>query len=313
MNSVSMNNKRAMTLIELLVTMTIILIISGIGLGLMFTQMNSVNKGTTQRLDALQAARYALDECLQEYRTAWFYEEPPGKNPYFVGNCEVLDHGNRIDDDNDGLIDEEKFDGVANDIQPWKPEYNNHTVIIPEITKERRDRSQTADVGDLHLDADNLFSSATLTFRTMVDPNNVHAAGRRYVTLRVENYEGRDKVLVKTVRTYNAALQLIDTVKIPLAEKVISFAALFRDDDNYNKTWVTTWDITKQPIDDPNHVHWHIPIAVSFEITVLEGDEEPETGEIPSITLRGTANSKQALENYRAHHSNHIRNYVYPF
>ncbi len=310
--------RKAMTLLELLIALTIMLIITMSCFVFMFSQVKSINKKTQQRFEALQAARYALDDCCREINIAYYYgtvdAHNVGTNPYFVADTDsdYLGHGNRCDDDNDGLIDEELFDGVSNETQPWQDSYNQHAVISPDW-RERRDRATTADFGDLHFDVDNHFSSSTLTFRTNIDPEDPTVPGRRYVTLGLETYNGKNNVLVKTVRTYNAALELIDTHKFPLAENVISFGALMREDDNHAQPWTKTWDTTKQDVDDSVHKHMHIPIAVSFEITVLEGSTVPDSGPIDSVTLRCIANCTNALTAYRKYHSNHIRNYAYPY
>lgn len=312
------------TLLELLIVVAIVGLIAISGLMTVLGRMKKVNDATTSRMAALQSARHALDSVAGAFKQCW-YRDDGGTDPFFFGENDpnYKPYGNRKDDDDDApLIDEELYNGKADVAQPWVPAFDMHARLGPTSPwYERRYFRNEADPGDLHLDCDTKFASATLSFRAEPKPDDPYEVGRRVETYGIGTHNGKNHVLLQKVERYGLLGEHIDTVVSPLSYNVLSFGARFWSDENPGNVnssvktpgnWNMTWDTRLQPQDDDNHIHRHVPLYIDFEITVAEDDagniSATGTEYIPSVTLRTGAIGDSVLSVYREWHTNHMPN-----
>ncbi|MCX7018951.1 MAG: type II secretion system protein [bacterium] len=287
--------RRALTLLELLVAITIALAFVGL-LALAFTQINSASDQAQARLDAMANARHAIETLTVELKAARM--GPPCAAPVnlFTASNQTSASGNRINDDMDNQTDEEIADGLDND-GDWKAADDKHAMIGPAMY-ERGIYLGKADLGDGHVDEDNKFGSAALIFRTF--PTGAPPSpGVRQVKAYIGSYDGESSVLILEVTTYPCG-GIPVTKTAPLAFNVVSFTALFWNQSATLPRWETAWDAQ-----NPAYygVLPELPMSVYLSISVFSGTPVragvPPQGPIETVTLNTVVDIESVLADPR--------------
>lgn len=208
---------RAVTLVELLVAATVAAVFIG-SLATAYIQISRAAEEAEARARAYGTARIALDTVLSDLSTA---VRLPGISQTFVINNNTLPYGDNIDNDGDGLIDEEVFNGFDDD-GDWTLEDDRH-AFIGQNCHERFNFVGIPDLGDGSVDEDVRFSRDQLTFRVPANPSDP-ALGERLLTYKLGSYDGIDHVLLREERSVPPLPT--DPVINPVAFDVVSFDVL---------------------------------------------------------------------------------------
>jgi len=201
---------------------------------------------TTNRTEAVNTAvangRVALDSMGVELKQANYvsgmglFYGPDNPTPLVTASGDR--YGNAVDDDLDGLVDEEIMDGVDND-GDWTDGADRHALVAAGVP-ERAAFVGQADLGDAQVDEDCAFESDQVTFWIVPSPGDP-APRNVEVTFSLGSFEGRDHVLLKTTRTPpndpNATVEIA-----PLAENVLSFNALYWMPNGSSNYWLSSWN-----------------------------------------------------------------------
>jgi type II secretory pathway pseudopilin PulG len=291
------NSTRAMTFLELLVAVAIALVFMG-GVIAAFIQILRATNLAEVKLDAVNNARAALEMMAIDIKAAWI--DPRQTLQYFLGEDHPLSYGNGLDDDQDGNVDEELFNGRDDD------------YTGPDWNFARDDRHATAggvyerpfavsgpDLGDGHVDEDCKFDLDRLIFRIFPDPNNPTSRDD-LITLEVGTFEGEQHVLVR--RIIHAPSSPNRSVEVePLAFNVMSVHLLYWDPNRIPPDWTTSWN----SFDAPRFVQpgIELPVAVFIAVTVYADTkpiEQYKPGDpIQTVTLQTVVNIEQVLKDQR--------------
>lgn len=289
---------RGVTLLELLVAIVIVMVFLA-GAYITVAKISEANAVANARQEAMSNARHALETLSLEVKRARYGPVSATPRDLFEGECTTqttITGGNRIDDNHNGLIDEEYIDGHSQGY--WTSTDDLHAVIAPANTVtsitlyERFQGLGRPDLDDLSIDNDNWFSSSTLSFRTFPDLFNP-TPGIREVSFFVTRYDGEDRVLVRTVTTAKgtAAEQ---TTTSPLAFNVLSFGSLYWNANTYPKDWVTSWSAESVGAGEVK-----LPSTVFFEVTCYAGTQPLASlgpnQRIPFATLTTAVNIESVL------------------
>lgn len=220
-----------------------------------------------------------------------------------------LTYGDNIDNDGDGSVDEEIFDGFDDD-GDWDLSDDRHAALV--VSTERPDFEGVPDFGDTKVDEDVRFSADELSFIIPTGAANPPLPSPRMrVTYSIGSFEGVEDVLLRTVvpdpSTDPAAGGLGDTVVEPVIFDVVSFDVLAWNansdsvgPDGPAPYWTSTWDarfksLPLNPFDNnagcpdgsmPATVPpFKLPASVLIRITV--NAEREELAEIPNWENRG--------------------------
>lgn len=210
--------RRGVTLTEVLVAVTISLVFMTSVLAA-YIQISRAASQSEARIQAHTKARNAVDMLLRDLR---FVRTDPTLAPedqVFELVDGPMAQGDRIDNDRDGSVDEEVVDGYDED-GDWQVADDLHAALTG--SGDRRAFIGLADLGDLKVDEDTVFSRDRLTFRLPADPG----MGRPAVEYSwyVDSWNGRNDVLVRQVRTF---VDIVPTVAVePVAFDVLSFDVL---------------------------------------------------------------------------------------
>lgn len=291
------NRTRAMTLLELLVAVAIALAFLG-GVIAAFIQILRATNLAEVKLDAVNNARYALEMMAIDIKAAWI--DPRQALQYFVGEDHPLSYGNGLDDDGDGNVDEELFNGRDDDYTgpDWNFARDDRHAVAGGVY-ERHFAVSGPDLGDGHVDEDCKFDRDRLIFRIFPDPNNPTSRDD-LITFEVGTFEGEEHVLVR--RIVHAASSPNRTVEVePFAFNVMSLHLLYWDPNRIPPDWTTSWN----SFDAPRFVQpgIELPVAVFLEVTVYADTrpiEQYKPGDpIQTITLQTVVNIEQVLKDQR--------------
>ncbi|MCX7625110.1 MAG: hypothetical protein N2Z21_02715 [Candidatus Sumerlaeaceae bacterium] len=280
-------------MVELLVALLFVAAVLG-GAIVAFVALQRHSQQTQARLTALGEARHALltlsrDLAQAQLGPAWM--SPPN---FFYGANSYLSDGNRKDDDGDGSVDEEQFDGLDND-SDWQTADDRH-VLLSGALYERPTSRGFPDFSDAHVDEDTKFTSASILFRMPAETTGTVSEVRYYVG----TFDGQPNVLIRERITSGV------TEAGPIAFNVLSFSALFWDGNQPpgpTRKWETSWDATT--INAATQVP--LPISVALEVSVYAGTKKleniPPTDPLETIRLTTIVNIEAALN-----HPNYVRN-----
>ncbi|MDK2971238.1 MAG: hypothetical protein PWP23_993 [Candidatus Sumerlaeota bacterium] len=237
------NNRRGLSLTEVLVALAISLVFLG-SVVTAYVQIAKAADFAEAQVAAHTRARIAVDAVLRDL--GGVRTDPLLTDQQFFLSSSSLTYGDNIDNDRDGNTDEEVLDGRDND-GDWNIGKDNHAQIGR--FRERPDYLGIADLGDFGVDEDIVFSHDELRFRIPSDPGG--SAFAREITYRVETFDGQDNVLVRRVVTDpGGANEAIDIE--PVVFEVVSFDVLAmnpNDDVDSPVTparpyWEQNWDST---------------------------------------------------------------------
>lgn len=283
----------ALTTLELLIALLFVAAVLGGGI-VAFVSLQRHSKQTQARLNALSEARHALFSLSHDLAQAQLGPASSTPPNYFFGANSYLSEGNRKDDDRDGQVDEEVFDGQDND-SDWNTPDDRHAHISGALYERPKGRG-FPDLGDAHVDEDTKFTHADLRFRIPDETTGSVAQIHYYIG----SFDGNSNVLIRERTTSST------TEAGPIAFNVLSFTALFWDGNappGPTRGWVTSWDATT--LDPGTQVP--LPISVALEVTVYAGtkplSQVGPSEPLDTMRLTTVVNIEAALN-----HPNYVRN-----
>jgi prepilin-type N-terminal cleavage/methylation domain-containing protein len=285
---------RAMTLVEILVAMAV----AGAFLAGVFAAFIQIVKASDlaeAKLQAINNARAALELMSIDIKAARI--DPSRSVQYFIGLHRSLAWGNGIDDDGDGLIDEEWANALDDD-RDWNYATDDRHANIAG-NYERSMFVGSADLGDAHVDEDCRFENDKLTFRIFPDPGNPQSRDD-LITFYLGTYEGENHVLLRGI-TRNVSSGGRAEEPSPLAFNVVSLNFFYWDPNRTPNYWVTEWDSYQAATFPSPGIE--IPVAVYMSVTVYAGTKplkDIKPGEpMETIRLDTEVNIEQVLKDTR--------------
>lgn len=290
--------RRAMTLVELLVA---ILIASVFLVGIVgaLTALLRGARDAERRSEAVRQARSALDALSEDLARTATAVAPLA---LLRGIDRPLAAGDLIDNDGDGAVDEEAWDGTNSDGGPVVQKHVAVSDTNP-LLVERPRETLINELGDAGIDEDPVFQHDRLTFVDSTSGDLVH--------YRVTRCEGEDNVLVRLVATRPVPVSRFDPSDFddvtqfpvtiaPVAFDVLSFSVLYYDPNwivtGSTNPWKTSWDSASVAAGFP------FPPTVFVAVTVYAGDIPLDRlapgSPLPSVTLRTQVVVETALADY---------------
>ena len=256
---------RSFTFIEALVSLVITAIVIA-GATSALIQFMSDAETSRARLDAVANARAALRDMSFEVKKADFTLFPL----LFIGTNHHTAAGNRIDDDHDGLVDEDIPDGRAHD----KSITNQHAKIGSKFERPAF-VGLPPDLGDQGVGTDPVFDSDSLMFRFVPDTPLIFSPPSPppplppvvQVRYHIGSFDGEDHVLVRDVLALDNGTTVTSATE-PLAYNVLDLNFLYWNPNLATPYWVEFWDINALPFPGPGI---ELPASVYMEVTVYSG------------------------------------------
>jgi hypothetical protein len=241
-------------------------------------------------VDAVNNARAAMEIMVNDIKSATMDFAIP--DHYFFGIDSNLGYGDGIDNDGDGDIDEETFNGTDDD-GDWTMASNNHAVILDLV--ERSSYTTVPDLGDFDVDEDLVFGQDTLEFR--IKPNPALAEVRdEIIKYEIGTFEGENNVLLKQVSYMSGTIPLGEET-MPVAFDVLSLSFLYFDPNGIDPGWKTTWDASNAPSFPLPGIE--LPVTVYINVTVYSGIKPLNSlqpgDEIETTTMGTAVNIEQVL------------------
>lgn len=279
------STQKAMTLVELLTAMAITLIFLS-SVVLAFIQIIRASEDVQATVDAHASARSAVDQVTRDLRQLNLDVDPDYQQ--FILINRNLTYGDHVDNDQDGFIDEELYDGLDQDgdAVDQHPIFGGFT--------ERPNFVGVADYGDLKVDEDCLFSADEVSFIIPAEVGN--PLGKRLrVTYRLGTFEGEDHVLLRVI-TVDPSVSGTGDVQVvePVIFEAVSFDVMgWNPNSNWSGPvpdtayWTQSWDARLinapyvRPLnagDDPNAMPFKFPAA--FMVSLVVNAERAPLNEI---------------------------------
>ncbi len=282
-------SRRAMTLLEILVAMAVAAtFLSGVIAA--FLQIIQVTERTETQVDAVNSARHALYVMTEDISIASIDTTSIAQE--FMGEDNPLTYGDGKDNDRDGDVDEEVYNGKDED-GDWQ---DNHTFFQRDLV-ERQDWLGEDDLGDFGVDEDVVFDSDSLEFRIFP---RMGTERDELVSYEIGTYEGESNVLLRRVEYYQGGVFDREEVS-PLAFEVLSLNFLYWDPNRSKPDWRTDWDGSNAGNFNPPGIE--LPPAVYISLTIYAGTEpfdQYEPGDpVDSITLETAATIEAILHDDR--------------
>jgi hypothetical protein len=182
------------------------------------------------------SARSAVDAMATEIRQ--IQQDPDRTRRILVITNRPLAYGDNVDNDGDGVVDEELFNGIDDD-SDWTPAHDRHVQVGTYV--ERADFLARPDLGDDNVDEDCLFSADEISW---VVPGS---AGSLRITYRIDTFEGEKHVLVRASKLGNAPEVVEPVVFDVVSLDILAWNAnAFIDANGPFETiipyWVESWD-----------------------------------------------------------------------
>jgi type II secretory pathway pseudopilin PulG len=287
---------RGLTMMELMVAISIILTIM-VGVVWSFVELLDSHDRARARMEATANARSAMEVLTSDIKRA---RNTLGLFGGFSGETiSSSGNGDRVDNDLDGDVDEESFDGADNDTGWAVAQDDKHVLLGPptetQYYAERPVYWRQPDLGDEDIDEDLGETSATLQFDTFDVPGEP-------LLRRVRFYVGRDadgtpNTLMREVRGMDPVTSQAVVSTSPLCYNVKSFGVLFWNHatakDPAANPWETVWPPATQPL-TPS------PSSVYLSISVYAGkpyglEDLPADREVETVTLSTVVNVEAVL------------------
>ncbi|MCX7011089.1 MAG: prepilin-type N-terminal cleavage/methylation domain-containing protein [Candidatus Sumerlaeota bacterium] len=278
----SPGRRRGLTLLEVLIAVAVASAFIA-GLLAAFVQVLSASNRAETTMRSLANGRTALDAMAVAIKQANYF---PGKF-YFQGRNNYsqpldaggLPYGDAIDNDGDGRVDEERRNALDDD-GDWTSQDDRHAAFSSGQT-ERAAFVGRPDLGDAHVDEDNVFDGDLIEFVQYADPADPNPVDKD-VAFSIGSFEGRDHVLLQ--RTLIPAYGPNPTVEIaPLAEGVLGFNALYWQPNGTDHYWLEAWDSSGPEALPPPGLR--LPAAVVLSLD-LYADSRPIEGWRPGQPAR---------------------------
>jgi type II secretory pathway pseudopilin PulG len=286
-----------MTLLEILVAVAIAMAFMG-GVVAAFIQILRATNLTEVKLEAFNNARAALEMMAIDIKASRI--DPRQPMQHFVGEDYLLAYGNGLDDDEDGAIDEELFNGRDDDYTgpDWDPTRDDRHAEAGGLF-ERQFFVSDADLGDSHVDEDCKFDLDRLTFRIFPDPNDPLSRDD-LITFELGTFEGEQHVLLRRI-VHNPSSPNSTVEVAPLAFNVMSLYLLYWDPNRIPPDWTTAWNSFDAPRFAQPAIE--LPISVFLAVTVYADTKPIEQykpgNPIQTITLQTVVNIEQVLKDQR--------------
>jgi len=283
-----------MTLVEVMLALAIAAaFLSGVFAA--FIQILDVTDEAQARMEAVNNGRAALEVMAIDIKAASL-DTTHGEHE-FLGVNRRLPYGDGIDNDGDGLIDEESPNALDDD-GDWTLADDNHAIIG--TTAERWYTIGEADLGDFHVDEDCLFDNDSLQFRIFPDPLSSSGRNER-ISYEIGSYDGEANVLIRRTASFLSGGVQAEEVSSPLAFNVLSLNFLYMDPNSVPPQWVEVWDAGNA--DEFPEPGIEIPVTVAITVTVYAGTDPLEQfspgDPIPTISLSTMVNIEQILNDPR--------------
>jgi type II secretory pathway pseudopilin PulG len=293
----ALRSTHGLTMMELIVAMSIILTIM-VGVVWSFVELLDSHDRARARMEATANARAAMEVISSDVKRARnistsFFGAFNGETVSTAGN------GDRVDNDRDGAIDEEIFDG-ADDDAGWVMAQDDRHVILGPTTEtqyytERPVFYRHADLDDADIDEDLGETSATLQFDTFdTDGGPLLRNVRFYIG---SDADGTPNTLMREVKGIDPVTSSSVTTTGPLCYNVKSFGVLFWNFANAKdpsaNPWETKWPPAATPL-TPS------PSSVYLSISVYAGkpyslQDLPAGKEVDTVTLTTVVNVESVL------------------
>ncbi len=298
--------RRGLTLIEMVVALAVVLIFFG-GALYAFLEIVRAKEAAQARLDAVANARHALETMSLEIKRARLMPAettgPQTLREDFQVTSTILLVGDRKDNDRDGNVDEEVFDGADND-NDWITAHDRHAAIpgaANAMYYERRFYRNEPDLGDARVDEDTRFTSAAISFQTFPLPTG--ASPRRVSFWLGEDLDGEPNTLMFQVKDPDTEF---NPPTAAVAYNVLSFSVLCYDASETSGTlprnpWKTRWN-SDERLGNRN-TEPTIPVSVYLAVTTYSGSQPLSTvlptQPLDSVTLHTVVNVESVLADPR--------------
>lgn len=272
---------RGLTFVEMMVALAVsLIVITGASSALI--QMMRESERSRATLEASANVTRALRDMSFEVKGA----ELNGVNTAFVGRNVAGLAGDRIDNDDDGAVDEDRPDG-----QLGGGSFTDTHAELDTGIFERPMFVGAPDLGDEGLDADIVFDLDELFFR--LDSTGTTETFVRY---SVGQYEGESNVLLREVTVVDAGTTVTSDTE-PLAHDVIGLNFLYWNANLPTPYWVETWDA------DDVTSGLELPASVFVQLTAYAGtrplDEVAPDAELAALTVSTITNIEAVLSDPR--------------
>jgi prepilin-type N-terminal cleavage/methylation domain-containing protein len=328
MTSPRARRQSGLTLIELLVAVVICLILA-LASTYGFIEALKARDRAQARLEATANGRHALDTIGLELKRARLFPTtlaPGTTTPLYLVpfSAQRLDLplGDRIDNDENGLIDEEvSLDGV-DDNGDWQVGSDDIHAIIPAVgggfTFERPFYVTSPDLGDARVDIDTRLASTELQFETFpVAGGPPRRAVRFFLADNPDDPQGQPTTLFRTVFDFEPATGIETSSTGILATNVASFAALYYDvtvPPPFNP-WVREWNSDLRL--PQRNIYPEIPVSVYLRLQVFSGtprslNEIGNDERLPTVSLSTMVNVEAVLADPRITSIKPVTNPIIP-
>ena len=301
MNCVSTNSQprarsvKGLTFLEILVALAIASAFLS-GVYMTFIQIIKADDQAGARRVALRNARAALTTISDEIKQL----NDLGGNVLLLAMDEGLSYGDGIDNDGDGLVDEEKLDGLNDDLGPDSPsvqDSDRHARL--DRLSERPLYINRFDLGDADVDEDVTFGLDTVTLRTLPSVPTADLLAKT-VGFEITGFDGQSNVLVRRTQIERAGLEPLFGVS-PLAFGVLGFDLLYWDPNGLPEIqgWVETWNSNEA--DQFRSPQLPLPASVYVRLTVMADPRPAETIQpgdpVQTLVLWTIVNIEQTINN----------------
>jgi prepilin-type N-terminal cleavage/methylation domain-containing protein len=281
--------RRGFTLVELLVALAVASAFLG-GTYVAISRILTAHDRSEARLEALRNGRAAITTISDEFKSI----NRLGSDFLLIGLDQALAGGDGIDNDSDGVVDEDVVDGLL-DTSRTLAAADQHAQIGS--FRERPLRVGAPDLGDADVDVDVRFGRDAIVFRIFPRVPTPDLT-LKTVTYSVEEFDGEANVLVKRTRIERQTGEPLVGVA-PQAFEVLGFDVLYWDPNAApeEQYWVRTWDSSQAANFNPPRLP--LPAALYVRLT-LNSDERPhstiDAGEpVKTLVLESTIDVEQTI------------------
>lgn len=292
-----LNRRRGMTLLEVVVAITIVLIIMT-GVVWSFIELLESHDKSRARMDATANARAAMEMLSTEVKRAKNTTGTLGLA--FQGETITsAGGGDRIDQDEDGTIDEELFNGEDDD-GDYVVATNDRHALIPAGGVQYAERPvfyQNADLDDANIDEDIGATAASVEFDTFDVPGE--PLDRRVRFYIGSDADGQPNTLMREIRGTDPVTSTTVMTSGPVCYNVVSFGMLFWNQSNAKTETANPWETIWPPADTGTTITI-TPSSVYMEVSVYAGtplslEELPADREIDTVSVTTMVNVEAVL------------------
>lgn len=308
------NSRRALTLVEIMVALAVSMILIAI-VAAAFIQIIRSSDEAESVVRAHSSGRSGVEAIARDLRRLQLDADFSFQQLVLIDR--PLTYGDNVDNDDDGSVDEEVFDGRDND-GDWTNASDRHATIG--AFTERANFVGIPDYGDEHVDEDCRFSADELTFILPAGADGI-GSPRKRVTYRLGSFDGEDHVLLRIVEENPTLIPGSQPVVVePLLFEVVSLDILaWNPNDNTSSPvagsgyWEESWNSAVmeypavEPLNAPDETVPPFRLPASFLIRVTMSAERVPLSEIAGwplgnrplrvVSMTTVVNVEQTIEN----------------